>query len=229
MQLIINHHTDGGLVTSNGRSVELDKFYDLPDHPGARFIIRARSRASVIIEIKQGKRRAQIGTVQLLSATCGSYLTGGPKLHPYTVELDPARPIWPIGDLVTKLMALGVHDWQISPMFAGETLTTCTASFADSQMLTDGECTGMFREAHTANKAQLLRDLKSRGEPYLEGEEELSDSQSYRVSGSTWAIQYRRGGKISHVYLWMGAAEQAEAICEHVRRLASGVVESAMS
>jgi len=114
-------------------------------------------------------------------------------------------------------------------MFARETLTTCSASFAGPQMLTDGTCNGMFREAHTVDKDQLLCDLRSRGEPYIKGEEELSDSQSYFVSGATWAILHSSGGKISHIYVWMSAADQAEAICEHVRGLTAGATDSAMS
>ena len=198
MELRVNTRTM--TITASGKSVEPNRFHDLPGHEGHTYIVRTSSpNKGFMVQIKQGKKVIQTGSIRPLSAVIGRY-PGSDALtsHEFILELDPSQPIYPIADLVRQLMALGIEDWHISPMFRDD-LRDCIASHSSPRVISDGRV-----------------DVDPRA-----GGGDLLAHNVYRVTGPSWVIQ-SFGSDISHIYLWMNAAEHADTILDNVRRIQAG-------
>lgn len=186
----------GVATLDDGQPVVTDRFYPMPD--GYKFIVRALTGNAIMIEIKQGKRVVQRGTVRFLSAVLGRHDNGKPRRQLYSIELHPDKPIYPIADLVDQLMAAGIEHWQIAPVFEDQ-FDECVANHSSPQMWSDGNVT--------------VLQLPERDLP---GDDSLLPSNLYRVSGATWAIMSHED-RVSHVYLWMGA--EADAVMDAIEQI----------
>ena len=177
-----------------------DQHYPLPNHTDHHFIVRRSTDKVTLIEIKKGKKVIRRGKVRHLSVTAGQSVRGGSIQQAYTFELDPNQEIYPIAELVDRLIANGVEPWQISPMFTND-LSDCVASHSSPQVVSDG------RVERTE----------------WPDEDDLMQRSQFVVEGATWAVRFF-GTKISHIYLWMSAAERANALLNTVKAVQAGEI-----
>lgn len=127
-------------LTSNGKSFIFGQSYDLPDAAGHSFIVKEFG-GYYTVTITQGDEVVQEAKVHALSATIGQLRGGDSRLQSYKLNLDPAEPVWPIRSVVDQLIARGVEEGQISPMFT-DSLLTCVPS--ELHLISDGD---IWREA----------------------------------------------------------------------------------
>lgn len=180
--------------------VKLDRYYDMPDASGCRFIVRGFGSLhpkTYLIEIKRGKELLQRGRVRAMSTAIGNLESGGPRHQRYAIDLHPDQPIFPISDLVDKILEMGIKSWQISPVF-DDALMDRVASHSSPQMTSDG-------------------NVASEDIPYdlYAG---LLASRAFVVTGATWAIMSHDTSAISHIFLWMSAAKNAATIQQEIER-----------
>ena len=188
----------------NGNFLEFDRHHPMPDGEH-QFIVR-KLRDCWLVTIKKGRKGKplQQAKVQSLSATVGNMLGGGAMHQRYQLTLDPTQAIFPISDLVDTLLAQGVNWGTISPMFSDSGLTDCVASWSSPHMISDGM---VIRKEH-------------------EGDDNLLDASQFTIGrGATWAIRFN-GTRISHIYLWMGAAEHSDKILETLKVIEVGTLST---
>jgi roadblock/LC7 domain-containing protein len=199
---ILLDHVRNTVCRTEGGELSFDRFYPLDDDH--KFIVRNLG-SSFMIEIRKGKRSVvQRAVVRHMSVTVGSNFDSSSIIRPYIIELDPAREIFPIAQLVDKVRALGIKSSSISPMFAWEVLVTCAASHSSPQMMSDGVTERFERSAS--------RDLLPASE--------------FEVSGASWAVSFFGTpgvpGRHLHVYLWMEAAEDPDSVLDAIRQIQVG-------
>lgn len=189
-----------GTVEDNRGHLTFDRYYPMPDHTGHRFIVRQLIDKVIMVEIKKGTKVVQRGKVRHLSVTAGQSVRGGSIQQAYTLELDPDQEIYPIAEIIDRLIASGVKTWMISPMFEYE-LSDCVASHSSPQMVSDG-------------RVERIE---------WPDEDDLMQRSQFVVEGATWAVRFF-GTKISHIYLWMGAAEHADALLDTIKAIQAGKI-----
>ena len=188
------------VVAEGNQKIEFDRFYPMPDGIH-RFIVRRFSKYTLSIEIRRGKKQqVQSGTVRLLSSRAGWDAAGDPIEQPYVITLDPAKEIFPIAELVNRLLKDGIRRGQISPMFSPE-LLDCVLSKFGPQMASDGE----VERSETSGSTELTRRTR------------------FVVKNASWAIQYA-DVTLYHVYIWMNAAdaESTETLLDAIRCIQAG-------
>lgn len=198
--MLLTLDTIRGTVEDNRGYLTFGRYYPMPDHTDHRFIVRKLTDKVIMVEIRKGTKVVQRGKVRHLSVTAGQSIRGGSITQAYTLRLDPNREIYPIDEIVDRLIASGVKPWMISPMFGYE-LSDCVASHSSPQLVSDGRV--------------------ERIEWPDEGD--LTQRSQFVVEGATWAVRFF-GTKISHIYLWMSAAEHADALLNTIKAIQAGEV-----
>jgi len=210
-QVLLYIMTSPGLRISDSLSEEYDAnmFYPLSDAPDHEFIVRELSRNSLRVEIRKavnGKRQkkpVQSAIVRHCSVAAGHGLDGEPIIEPYVLDLRPDKEIFPIETLIGQLMAMGIENWRITPMF-DRTLHNCVARHSGPHM--------------QSNARVSCVDIPPRGG--------FTSSRLYKVKDARWAILTFEGS-LSHIYLWPEAAEVAEEVVETVRSVIQAAAASA--
>jgi hypothetical protein len=118
-------------------------------------------------------------------------------IEPYVLDLDPAKQIFPVANLIDQLMAMGIKGWMITPVFTSQ-LHNCVARHSEPRMESDGDV--------------KYTDLPGGGD--------FMPSRFFKLTDARWAIlSFDKGGvPLCHIYLWPGASEASEEILETARQ-----------
>jgi len=190
----------------------LGRRYDLPDAQGYSVIFHEAGRDTIVVCFKSGKKTVRTETIELLSSITGKDSKGNPVSSPLLLELDPTSdaPIFPINDLVKRLMEMSVDDeddevkiqrWQITPLSDDE-IRVLSASYTDPRMISDGEVNPFTQPARSG----------------------LLAARGYTVRTASWAIRFY-GSTIDHIYLWMTAADKIDEILQAIADIKAGKYE----
>jgi len=203
--LRINPFNLAELATSTGKHIALGQRLPLEEFNGHDLTVRLMDEWFLLIQIRFDKKIIQQGFVQSLSATAGRLSCGGPIIQEYAIEINPDVPIFPISELVSSLIDIGVKSHKISPMF-DDRLDDHATSSRTLQMWSDGE----IRTCHYT---------------YEDRSESIPPPRTeFIVRNATWAVR-RSGGETGpsiHIYLWMSAADKAEEVLRAVQLLMKG-------
>lgn len=185
------------ICDAEGNTLEFGRSYPMPDGEHT-FVVRESD--AYLVAIKKDGQTVQSAKIHNgLSAAAGQGLNGDHRVQSYVLDLDPARPIWPINDLIKKLLSLGIDSYSISPMF-DPALSDCVPSHSSPHVLSDVPVRRWERPSVG---------------------DRLTTSE-FTVREATWAIRYFEEAGELHVYLWMGAAETLETVLDAVRRIKAG-------
>ncbi|MBL8159014.1 hypothetical protein JNJ66_00995 [Candidatus Saccharibacteria bacterium] len=200
MDIFLNTHN--GHVMSGPQLITCGQRHPLDsEHDFIIELLGTGQSRKLHVKIMQGSKRVKRAMVPLLSGYAGRKTNGNSRHRKIQLRLDPARPIFPIKDVVDALLAAGIEWYQISPMHADSALDDCTARRNDPRVATDGDT--------------CISELEPEGD--------LFARRRFEVTGATWAIVYH-GTTIEHVYLWDGAEDHLQDILEAVTTIRSGTV-----
>lgn len=190
------------ITTDQWEPIEVGRNYDLDkDH---RFMVRVpKDEDVVIIDIKGRKGRNPLRSVTIpsMSSVAGRTPTCELILRSHIIELSPDGPIFPIGELVTRLVGAGIDTKSITPL--RDDVLTDSANQGMITMVSDGQVS--------------TREIPGSGD--------LFDTTVFTVTGATWAIRYS-GTTIWHVYLWPTAAANAEKVIEAIYGIRAGTLQA---
>lgn len=179
----------------------LGEYHELPDAEGHRFqvhMVDDHFHIQIDRNSEDGWVPVQRADVPVLGSIYGHRPDLEPFLKPYVFTLDPSQAIFPIAELVERVMALGIRADQITPVFYGEH-ADCHRSADWPDMASDGR---IYRTE-------------------LAEEPELPARSHFDVMGANWVVHYS-DREVQRIYLWMGAAERPDAVLKKIQRIQAG-------